>query len=659
MAMKVDRNMAKYRVFVLLCLVIVTSTPSVMGLDDDEKDAINLGEIVISATRTASSLNNVSASSSVVPERQIKSSTATDLGHLLATTGLLEILDYGPGGISAPSIRGSSREQVLVLVDGERINDSRSGGVDLNNVPIANAKRIEIVRGGQSAMYGADAVGGIINIITRQPTGTKARAWSALGAYDAVSYGLEASKQIKTVSGLVSFSRSDSESDFPFEDKFGRELVRQNASYMKRDVFGRLNWNISGSANLRLSGDHNYSDKGDPGLVGSYAPDAVKTDRSNGLKADLEHSLTEGMMYKLSGYRRDATLRYINPQEPYPVDDTHKTASMGGELQVYLLQNTSVPLVWGISVRNEAITSSAVGDRERETYSGYIQQELSKDLGGSFLHLNRLTIFPAFRWDHYSDFEAGLSPKLGFLASFGEHGAASVKANFGKSYRAPVMNDLYWPSDAFAVGNPDLEPERATNMDLGLHLHVSEPSVLPRLSMIRCGVSYFWNSFRDRIIWNPGEAGKWSPQNLSEANSTGMEIETRVYTAFWNVPDLLSLGMNYTLLIAEDMLGRQLTYRPRHSLGYTFRVGTDRIWGQIQGLYRSRRYYTVQNTKWLDPFMKHDLQLGMERRLWSNASLGIVLEVKNIFDKRYQLVADYPLPGREWNIRTSIGMGGE
>jgi outer membrane cobalamin receptor len=177
--------------------------------------------------------------------------------------------------------------------------------------------------------------------------------------------------------------------------------------------------------------------------------------------------------------------------------------------------------------------------------------------------------------------------------------------------------------------------------------------------MARCGVSYFWNSFRDRIIWNPGEAGKWSPQNLSEANSTGMEIETRVYAAFWNVPDLLSLGMNYTFLIAEDTLGRQLTYRPKHSLGYTFRVGTDRIWGQVQGLYRSRRYYTVQNTKWLDPFMKHDLQLGMERRLWSNASLGIVFEVKNIFDERYQLVADYPLPGREWNIRTSIGMGGE
>lgn len=129
--------------------------------------------------------------------------------------------------------------------------------------------------------------------------------------------------------------------------------------------------------------------------------------------------------------------------------------------------------------------------------------------------------------------------------------------------------------------------------------------------------------------------------------------------SFWNVPDLLSLGANYTFLKAEDMLKRQLIYRPRHSLGYTLRMGTGKLWGQIQGLYQSRKYYTVENTKWLEPFMKHDFQLGVERRLWNTVKAGIILEVKNIFGTRYQLVADYPLPGREWNIKTSMGMEGE
>jgi outer membrane cobalamin receptor len=217
------------------------------------------------------------------------------------------------------------------------------------------------------------------------------------------------------------------------------------------------------------------------------------------------------------------------------------------------------------------------------------------------------------------------------------------------------MNDLYWPTDAFATGNPDLKPEKARNIDAGLYLNLPELSALPQISLIRCSVSYFRNSFRDRIQWTPGIGGKWSPQNLSEAYSTGMEAEVRVHT----FSGLVSFGTNYTFLKAEDMLERQLVYRPKHSLGYSFRIGNETLWGQIQGLYRSRRYYTVQNTKWLEPFLKHDLQMGIERRLWSSTSAGLIFEIRNIFDTKYQHAADYPLPGREWSVKTTIGVEGE
>jgi len=644
--------MRKYRASAILWLILIVwiSTPAIRAEDDDESTVINLDEIVISATRTPTSLDNISASSAIVPERQIRASTATDLGHLLGTLNILTVSDYGPGGISTASMRGSSQEQVLVLVDGERINDSRSGGADLDNIPTTYAKRIEVVRGGQSAIYGADAVGGVINIITRQPARTSVRAWSTLGAYDSVSWGLEASKRIKSVSGLVSFSQMSAEADFPFEDDFGDEQIRENADYSKRNIFAKLGWDISDSAHFRLSGDHNYSDKGDPGPIGQYSPDATKRDGSNGLRADLEHSPAELISYKLSVYGRAASLGYTNPKPPYPVDATHKTDAMGTELQVYMLRNTAIPLVWGVYLRNDDISSTALGDRNRQTYSGYVQQEIGRNQGNNFIRLSRIAIFPAIRWDHYSDFEAGISPKLGFLASFGQHRVATVKANIGSSYRAPTLNELYWPTDAFAFGNPDLKPESSRDADIGLHLH---------LSGIRCGISLFRNSYSDRIQWSPGADGKWSPQNLSEATSQGVETELNMQISLWNVPDFLSVGTNYTFLKAEDMLERQLIYRPRHSLGYVVRVGAESLWAQAQGLYLSRRYYKPQNTKWLEPFMKHDLQLGVERRLLSTANLGITFEVRNIFDTKYQFAADYPLPGREWNIRTSISMEGE
>ena len=646
--------MQRCRVFVTAWIMLVlTVFPQAVGAEDGElSDVVALDDIVISATRTPTSLDNVAASSSIVPEKQIRSSVATDLGHLLESTNLLDILDYGPGGISRASIRGSSSDQVLVLVDGERLNDALSSGIDLDNVPIGNAERIEILRGGQSAMYGADAVGGIINIITKQPVGAKARAWSTLGAYNSVAWGMEASKRIKTVSGLVSFSRMSSESDFSFQNKYGEELIRENADFTKENVSGKLNWDISGSAILRLYGDYYDSYKGDPGPIGQFTPDANKRDESIGLRGDLEQRLGKGVLYKLSGYKRDTKLQYVNPQGPYPVDDTHEADAVGAELQAHLLGGTSIPLVGGISLRNEDITSTALGDHGRETYSAYIQQELSRDLDGNGLRLSRIALFPALRWDHYSDFEAGLSPKIGVLASFGEFRVATIRVNVGESYRAPSMNDLYWPADAYAVGNPDLKPERARNVDAGLYFHLSEPPVLSQISLIRCSVSYFRNSFRDRIQWTPGGAGKWSPQNLSEAISTGLEAEMRLHI----FSDLISLGANYTFLKAEDMLGRQLVYRPRHALGYTLRVGAGTLWGQIRGSYRSKRYYTVQNTKWIEPFIKHDFQLGTERSLSGNTNLGLIFEVKNILDTKYQHAADYPLPGREWSIKASIGM---
>lgn len=655
--------MEKSSLFALVWLILFAIAAG--AEDNDEANVIKLDDVVVSATRTPASLDNISPSSAIVPERQIRSSTATDLGRLLETTNILTISNYGPGGFSLASMRGSSSEQVLVLIDGERLNDSRTGGVDLSNIPISYTKRVEVVRGGQSAMYGADAVGGIINIITKQPVGTKARAWSNLGAYGYQAWGLEASKQISPVSGLFSFSQAGAEADFPFEDKRGRELIRQNADSMTRSAFGKLKWDISASAVLSLTGEHYYSDKGDPGPIGSYTPDATKREKSNGLKANLEQSLTEAILYKLSVHKRDATLRYINPQHPYPVDDTHKTDALGAELQMHLLRDTSIPLIWGVSLRQDDISSTALGNQSRETYSAYAQQELSRSFHKNALRLSRIAIFPAFRWDHYSDFEAGISPKLGFLASFGQRRIAAFKANTGRAYRAPTLNELYWPTDAFAFGNPDLKPERSSDADAGLYFHWmldegrENRASLPEFSEVKCGASLFWNSFRNRIQWTPGADGKWSPQNLSEARSVGLELEMQTSASFLGLHDLFSLGASYTFLKARDMLERQLIYRPEHSLGYTLLVGTEKLWAQVQGIYESRRYTTLQNTKWLEPFTKYDVQLGIERSLWNTVNMRIILEVRNIFDRRYQLAADYPLPGREWSIKTSIGMEGE
>ncbi|MDQ1327488.1 MAG: TonB-dependent receptor [Candidatus Poribacteria bacterium] len=617
--------------------------------EENDSDVIKLDEIIISATRTQSSLDRISASSSVVSEKQIKNSTANDLGDLLSTNNIVQMLDYGPGSTATVSLRGASAAQVLVLVDGKRINDSRAGGADLDGISTASVERIEIIRGGQSAIYGADALGGIINIITKKPKKPTARAWSNLGSYGSQSFGLEASERVKSFSGTMSVSRTASKSDFPYQSKFGESLIRKNADFTRRNAFAKLLWDASKSTLLELSASHYFSNSGSPGTIGFYTPKATKIDKTNDLSLNFEHEVTPQVSYKFSAYDRISTMHYIDPTYPYPSDDTHKVDSKGAELQVHPLQKTSFPIVSGIMFLNEDVNSTAFEHRERQTLSAYVQQEIRRDIKQDYL--KSISVFPAFRWDYYSDFDAGFSPKIGILASFGNN--LSLRANAGKSYRAPTMNDLYWPSSAMTSGNSDLKPERSTDADVGAQIRLSN-----NISTIRLGGTYFVSNVSDGIHWTPGQNDKWMPINFSKINTSGIETELHLLFSLWKMPDVLSIDTSYTFVDAKDSLGKQLIYRPKHSVGYTVRIGTENLWIQTQGIYQSKRYYTTENTKWLEPFMKHDVQIGTERRIWNGTKLGLNAEIKNILDKKYQLVADYPLPEREWSIKMYVGIGG-
>ncbi len=624
---------------------------------DDDNSIIQLDDIIISATRNPASLNNVTASSSLITEDQIRKSSANNLKGLLGSSNLVQILDYGTGSLSSVSIRGSTSSQVLILVDGERLNSPLSGGVDIDNLPVNNIRRVEIIRGGQSAMYGADAVGGIINIVTKQPHESLINLWSGAGSFSTYFYGMDASQQFKSVSCLLSFSHDQSKSDFPFLDKSGKTLVRENADYKKRNAMGKILWNFSDSTNFTVSLNHSYSNNGSPGMMGLYTPEAEKREKWNNIKIDAEHNFSNNNSFKVLVNKRATVLRYIDPQYPYPTDDTHKSNTTSAEIQTYLLKETSIPLTCGIQIRNEDVNSTTVKERNRIAFGGYIQQELRKVLADNPLNMKEVLIFPAVRWDHYSDFESGLSPKVGFWASFGKN--FSLRANAGRSYRAPTMNDLYWPEDPYTSGNPDLKPERSIDMDTGFNFIFVKPSLIPDVSMFRISTTYFWSHLKDGIRWTPGQGGKWAPINISEINSSGVEIETKVNLTLANMADFLSLGSNYTFVRAEDKLKRQLTNQPKHAFGYNFQIGTERLWAQAQGLYNSKRFYTVQNTKWLDPFMKHDIKIGTERRLYGFVKAILIFEIKNIFDTRYQILADYPLPGREWNVKISFNKKGE
>ncbi len=139
-----------------------------------DEEVLEIERVIVTATRTEEKLLDVPGHATVITEEEIRASGARNLAEVLDLKAGVSISDYGPeGSQKSVSLRGSVTSHVLVLIDGTRANNTQNGVVDLSLIPLENIERIEIMRGGTSALYGADAVGGVINIITKRKPSNK------------------------------------------------------------------------------------------------------------------------------------------------------------------------------------------------------------------------------------------------------------------------------------------------------------------------------------------------------------------------------------------------------------------------------------------------------------------------------------------------------
>lgn len=607
---------------------------------------MDMPQIVVSATRRPSNPAKVPSFASTISAKRIEGSGLSNVGKLISSVPGVDIRDYG--GISGPvslSLRGSSPGEVLILVDGVRVNNAQSGEVNLDNLPLNGVERIEVVRGGNSALYGADAVGGIVNIITKDVKAGQVEAWVGAGSFGGLEVGTELQHKWKSGSILLSLSKSEGTGDFRYRDKVGVLRRRVNAAYRKSNLFGKLKLNVVETGLLVFTVESLWSHRGDPGPLGQESSNALMKERMASGRIDFSQTISKDVSYELRVYNRDSRQHYYNPDGYLLIDDTHHVRSLGVELQGNFQLWGRSPFTIGLSYRKDDVSSTNLGDVFRVTKSAYIQDELEWKGGDNPIGLKGITVFPAIRADDYSDFGFNVSPRLGIALVFHDHLGLVLKGNIGRSFQAPTLNDLYWMEDNFAKGNPHLKPERSANFDVGFSFSRNMPLVL------RGSVAYFANRFQDKIQWQPGAGGKWSPQNVGTARTRGVELETEVSTSDGRIV----AGGSYTYLIAQDNRGRTLLYRPKHSLSYSLSLASRGISLRFEGRAVGRRFYTVANTKWLQPYTIHNIGVRIQGRMMA-VDFGIHGRVENIFDVRYQQVADYPLPGRRWSLRVDLSI---
>ncbi|HUX12988.1 MAG TPA: TonB-dependent receptor [Spirochaetia bacterium] len=572
-----------------------------------------LPEIDVTATRIVSPVLESPAFVTVIGPQQIANSPAKDLAGLLAMQSGVTVNDNGPvGAQQSVSIRGSTAAQVLILVDGVRQNTAFSGGVDLSQIPLDMIDHIEVVRGGESAVYGADAVGGVINIITRHAEKPTASLKVENGSYlphvaSTVSPSMQQTRVLPDAADLADTQRlalSLSGAAGPLGLEGGGGFTRAANGYTWDDTAGIGGYRKESNADLTAGngylgletpfaggvlsakGNATYSTYGVPGSLGLPTSNARQQATTVSTNADFktDRFLVDPLSLHLTGFYRFGRLHYTDP-DSYggPTDSIHTSNTAGGELTQSMVFSDIFTAVFGGDFQYDAIQSTDVGSHTRAGLAGFAAFPVTLS--------NALTMTPSIRYDYFSDFAGGISYRLGVVYATGD--TTSFKASIGESYRVPTFSDMYW-NDAYYTGNPGVRPETAYSGDLGYSI---------RSDTVTFDAALFGRYLFDQIMSVPtSNPYVWTVQNVGRSIVPGFELHS-----VWKLTPAVTLGVDYTFmysLVLADPSGTysiendlRVPFTPIHALSssVTWTNGATRISADMS--YVGKEYADPANTE--------------------------------------------------------------
>ena len=600
---KVIRSMAG-----ILFATAALSTPVLA-----QEAGTRLGDVVVTATKTEKNLKDLTQSVTVVTKEEIKQSGATDVATAVQNAASVHIGNFGtPGSVESVSIRGAYSSQVLVLLDGIRMNSSRDGGFDLSFLPVSveDIERIEIVRGPSSALYGSDAVGGVINIITRKPQGDRNSISASAGSYgyDSLHLGGEGRK-----GGWYYAVAGKRETSDGYRDN----------SDLYRWVFnGKLGYEFSKTSSLDFAASYLSEDVGSPGsTIFGLTPNARQEERNKVYSGTYRTRLGQSIDLKVSGYRKQDDLGF----QDAPTSNYYETMSDGGDAQLTWLIASWNQLTAGYEMRRDRLNSfdaqNGTAEHAASLNAFYFQDEIS--IG------DPLIIVVGGREDDHSVYGRKFSPKVSGRYSLKSTGTI-FRASYGESFRAPTFNDLYF-NTSWAVGNPNLKPESAKEYEGSVEQQLGEE--------ITFKFSGFDRKVTDLIQWN-WTVFPMQVENIGKARIRGYEAE-----ATYRIASVISFLANYTYINpVDEVTGEKIYYTiPKQQLKGSMTVFPEKnTYLTVEGR-AVENYVRPGEPAWR--YSVYDAKLSEKLSKWKSAE--VYLAMTNIFDRKYETVQGYPMPPRE------------
>ncbi len=555
----------------------------------------SIEKITVTANKFEQSINDVLASVNVIERAEIEASNVRDLPTLLSTrVGFQVNPNGGFGQNTGVSLRGTGSGDTLILIDGVRTGSATLGQKALNNVPLNSIERIEIIKGSRAAVYGSDALAGVINIITRESDNLSVSATFGSDSY-----------QNYQVAGSV---------------KSGDITTAFNAGFEKTDNFDVLQGvapDEDGYENKNLGFKVNYTDAhyGDFKLLGQYSEGFADYD-SRFSPADSTIERDDFKNYQLSaGWSKNYTNQTHSIDLALATDDSDNTYvdfSVGPTTSTFITKRTQIDYNGQYLLSDELNISGGINwYNDDVSHSSQLFVEDSRDVlavfVGAYYDADKVLANLTVRQDDDEQF----GDETTYTAAAGYHLSENATFRISQStgFKAPTFNDLYFP----LYGNPDLQPEKSVNRELGLSVD---------FDIAQVDVAIFRNDIEDKIDYD----ANFALANIDEARYEGVEFSlSQQFFGF-------DSNLNFAYLSAEDEeTGAELRNVAKRTFNWELAKQFGAFDASLDMQYRSDRQGAVT-------------RLG-SYTLWNlagnyqvNEHIEVSLRVENLFDKEYNAV---------------------
>jgi len=610
-------------------LLITFFISSFQNLSYSAENQKELPEVIVTANRFIEPLEETTSEVKIITEKELeKMKVDWTIDALRKLSNIYVKQSGGIGKQTSVFLKTSTKSgDVLVMIDGVKVNSPTSGDFDFSSLSVDEIERIEIIEGPQSTLYGSEAMAGVINIITKKGKGKPKVSLSLEGG----SYG--------TYKPSFSLSGGDSQFDYRITtyyyktDGFSAYAKgKEDDSYKQAFISGKFGFRPSEKLELefftRYYYDRNELDFGteDGFLVYKDDPDYVQR---------RHHSLFSGR-FKLnltSFWEQILTISKVkeimNAKDP---DDIFKWYGFKITPQIYMVdwQNNFYLL------ERFTLTLGAEYRKEKgkyESFSSFDEDIENKAiyLNGKFKFLsNKLILNAGLRYDDHQTFGEKLTYRAGLLYNFPSYGLR-FKANFGTAFKAPTLNDLFWPNTGWSMGNPNLKPEESWAWNLGFEKDFLNDKVI-------FSFNSFYQKYKNLINWTEIAPWTYQPQNIGKASIKGFEVNLNL-----KITPNFQLKTGYTYLDSEDKdTKKYLIYKPTHKYSLIGEYSVGKFFLFADYVYTGKRYDDRANTKELKSYslVNFSASYDFTKRIKAFA------RIENLLNTNYEEVKDYGTPNR-------------